>query len=188
MGTVANRKIINGVELKECSICKEFLPLKSFYYTGKVQYTSSSCKQCRYKKIYQWKKNSPKGIIMVKNRSVRYRLKNRKLLRNKSIQRRYGISETVFLELKNNQKNKCAICGINEHQASRYKVFFVDHCHKTNAIRGLLCLHCNQGLGHFKDNMQLLDKAKQYLLNPPAQNIFIPKKEEVLFQTLKAVG
>lgn len=40
----------------------------------------------------------------------------------------------------------------------------VDHDHQTNKIRGMLCNHCNRGLGHFKDNPNLLEYARIYLL------------------------
>jgi len=40
---------------------------------------------------------------------------------------------------------------------------YLDHCHKTKTIRGLLCNDCNVGLARFKDNPLLLDKAKEYL-------------------------
>lgn len=53
---------------------------------------------------------------------------------------------------------ECTICGVKEN-------LVVDHCHKTNKIRGLLCNHCNRGLGHFKDDPELLEFAKIYLLS-----------------------
>ena len=34
---------------------------------------------------------------------------------------------------------------------------------KTNKIRGLLCSNCNRGLGHFKDNIDILKSAIKYL-------------------------
>ena len=52
---------------------------------------------------------------------------------------------------------ECVICGSVEN-------LVVDHCHKTNIIRGMLCNHCNRGLGHFKDDPQLLEFARIYLL------------------------
>ncbi|MCZ2397864.1 MAG: endonuclease VII domain-containing protein [Chitinophagales bacterium] len=39
----------------------------------------------------------------------------------------------------------------------------VDHDHKTGNLQGLLCNGCNKGLGLFKDNPEILNKAKEYL-------------------------
>lgn len=59
----------------------------------------------------------------------------------------------------------CTICGKEDKMV-------VDHNHKTNEIRGLLCNHCNRGLGHFKDDPDLLEYARIYILasqnNPEA--------------------
>jgi len=52
---------------------------------------------------------------------------------------------------------ECIICGSPED-------LVVDHCHKTNVIRGMLCNNCNRGLGHFKDDPELLEFARMYLL------------------------
>ena len=52
---------------------------------------------------------------------------------------------------------QCVICGAEED-------LVVDHCHKTNVIRGMLCNHCNKGLGHFRDDPDLLEFARIYLL------------------------
>jgi hypothetical protein len=59
----------------------------------------------------------------------------------------------------------CQICGTN------LKPFHIDHDHKTNEIRGLLCRACNHGLGNFKDNPKLLIKAANYLIDKAAQSI-----------------
>jgi len=39
----------------------------------------------------------------------------------------------------------------------------IDHCHEKGHVRGLLCYHCNIGLGHFKDNTLWLQRAIEYL-------------------------
>lgn len=43
----------------------------------------------------------------------------------------------------------------------------VDHNHKTGAVRGILCLHCNITLGHARDNPELLRKLADYLERTP---------------------
>jgi hypothetical protein len=54
------------------------------------------------------------------------------------------------------ETEECVICGSKEK-------LVVDHDHKTNEIRGMLCNHCNRGLGHFRDDPMLLEFAAQYL-------------------------
>ena len=51
----------------------------------------------------------------------------------------------------------CTICGSEE-------TLVIDHDHKSSVIRGLLCNHCNRGLGHFRDDPELLEYARIYLL------------------------
>jgi len=41
---------------------------------------------------------------------------------------------------------------------------FIDHCHDTDEVRGLLCNLCNVGLGAFQDDPVLLHGAVTYLL------------------------
>jgi len=62
------------------------------------------------------------------------------------------------------QDGRCAICGRTAIQASlKRKRLAIDHCHKSGKIRGLLCISCNSGLGHFGDDLSLLLKAVAYL-------------------------
>jgi hypothetical protein len=55
----------------------------------------------------------------------------------------------------------CCICGETVEYAH------VDHNHATGYCRGILCPQCNNGLGFFKDDPRLVQKAAQYLMNPP---------------------
>ena len=68
---------------------------------------------------------------------------------------RDSISDENLKKLKL-QKSNCEICGSTEN-------LVVDHNHKTNVVRGRLCNHCNRGLGHFLDNIDILEKAIKYL-------------------------
>lgn len=77
---------------------------------------------------------------------------------------RYGLTEADYEEMLAAQGGGCMICGSLEAMKGRPDVSFrVDHDHTTGAVRGLLCAPCNSGLGHFKDNPDLLMRAAAYL-------------------------
>jgi len=68
------------------------------------------------------------------------------------------------------KQEKCDICGGSEFAVSRNnkhvgKIYalVMDHNHKTGKFRGMLCNHCNRGLGNFKDNINNLQAAINYL-------------------------
>ena len=54
------------------------------------------------------------------------------------------------------QTKKCQLCG-------KVCKTHLDHCHTTLSFRGWLCNECNTGLGSFKEDIQLLQKAITYL-------------------------
>ena len=74
--------------------------------------------------------------------------------------RRYGITIKDYDKMYEDQNGKCAIC---KKEKTIKNNFYVDHCHKTKKVRGLLCMRCNSGIGYFKDNTQLMKKAIEYL-------------------------
>lgn len=71
-------------------------------------------------------------------------------------------AKKVVAELIAAQGNRCAICGCPGEDAMR-KRLALDHDHATGRIRGMLCLHCNSGLGQFRDDPALLEAAIRYL-------------------------
>lgn len=64
-------------------------------------------------------------------------------------------------ELWNKQDRKCAICS--EPIQKQGKGTHIDHNHDTGKVRGLLCPRCNTGLGQFRDDISILQKAIRYL-------------------------
>ncbi len=79
-------------------------------------------------------------------------------------QRTYGITQEQHEVLLASQDGRCAICGSAEWPAPvKGGRPHVDHDHATGAIRGLLCGHCNNGLGNFGDDPPRLRSAADYL-------------------------
>ena len=95
----------------------------------------------------------------------RYREENRNALNDRERQRKFGITSQKYVELFKAQNGVCAICK-NPETATRLgkiKALAVDHCHKSGAVRGLLCSDCNTGIGKLKDDPEVLHSAIQYI-------------------------
>lgn len=75
------------------------------------------------------------------------------------LKRKYSLSLEEFERLYLLQNGRCAICD----QEEVGKLLSVDHDHETGKVRGLLCCNCNRGLGIFKDDLTLLNKASDYI-------------------------
>jgi len=82
--------------------------------------------------------------------------------RDFDLKKLYGISLEEFNAQLARQNSCCFIC---ENTITGSKKAFQDHNHQTGALRKILCINCNKGLGHFKDNILLLLKAIEYLKN-----------------------
>jgi hypothetical protein len=87
------------------------------------------------------------------------------------IHRAYGISLENYRDLYIEQDGKCYICS-----STGFKIepnsgtdLAIDHCHETGKVRGLLCHNCNRALGLLKDNLNYLNRAKEYLTKPDIQ-------------------
>ena len=89
-----------------------------------------------------------------------------KLSRRKNLLKgKYGLSWEAFLKKFDDQKGQCAICQCDLHlwHEITAKQPFVDHCHTTGKVRDLLCQQCNVGIGVFKENIENLRRAEEYL-------------------------
>ena len=82
--------------------------------------------------------------------------------KNYVLQKTYGITSDDYEKMLAEQEGKCKICG-SEILDVKGRSLAVDHCHSTGKVRGLLCSNCNLGIGSFKDDVTLLEKAIEYL-------------------------
>jgi len=139
---------------KPCSMCKQELPLSSFY-NSKVSQDGKGyrCKPCDKSCADSYKKTQ----------YLRHRELRRKIQRKS----KYNLTEEDFDNLLESQNGLCAICDIEldqswtrNHKSNR---LVVDHNHKTGKVRGLLCTMCNKGIGLLKDDSSVVQKAANYL-------------------------
>jgi hypothetical protein len=129
---------------KVCYKCNKNKPLTNFHKdcTRKDGYFPA-CKQCRA------------------DYAKRYRRQHPEIEFNRWL-RRYNLSYKEYVKLKEQQPNKCAICGISFNNIDNKKVH-VDHCHKKGKTRSILCQYCNHLLGNAKDDIYILESAIKYL-------------------------
>lgn len=106
---------------------------------------SGYCKICARKGSERWRERNPTGS------------------RGNHLLSRYGITKEQFETQLEKQENKCLICMVVMDYSSRATTPNLDHDHVTGKFRSILCHHCNVALGSFKENIELLEKAIQYL-------------------------
>ena len=157
------------MELKECISCKKVLSINSFHKDkSRKSGLREKCKTCRCK--------FPEGNLETKclacNDSFIITNQNAKAqkycsLTCQKMHIRYGISEYQLEDMLIESDYKCMICGNEEtnidKRTGKAYALSVDHCHETGNIRGVLCTCCNNALGQFKDNIEYLQNAVQYL-------------------------
>jgi hypothetical protein len=134
----------------------------------------NECKECLRAQHRDWyRRNREHSIAYVKEwqranaehlnayrREYNARPERKRKQRDAYYRRTFGISADEFDALLASQGGGCAICGsVPERAAS----FHLDHDHLTGAIRGILCLSCNQALGHFRDDPVVLQRAAEYV-------------------------
>lgn len=68
--------------------------------------------------------------------------------RKSALHQSYNITLEEYDCIFEQQNGVCAICGSVNKNGMRLSV---DHNHKTNKVRGLLCINCNRKLGVLED-------------------------------------
>jgi hypothetical protein len=78
-----------------------------------------------------------------------------------SLKRNFGMSHLDYNKKLSEQGGVCAVCGgINKGG----RKLAVDHNHKNNLVRGLLCSRCNLVIGSIYEDITILHKMIKYLV------------------------
>ena len=153
-----------------CTKCKIEQPIANFnkQISRNVGHTAH-CKFClKIKKAQYYQENKAKlqakqkeynAINSKQNakRSKNWKLKNPDKVKQYRLNK-YGITLDHRNNLLKIQNSCCAICGTKIKGQIN-----IDHCHKTGAVREILCSPCNFLLGNCKDNIDILQNAIRYL-------------------------
>lgn len=135
---------------KSCSKCGEVKSYKEFY-KGKGRLTSQ-CKACTDERLKSFHAKNPDA--QSKFRSSEY---NRSSMYKKA----YGLSIEDVRKMHEGQMGLCAnrACSleifVDVAKGDKRKAF-VDHCHSTGKVRGLLCISCNTSLGLLEQKSKVL--------------------------------
>lgn len=124
------------------------------------------CKKCGIEKSLDSYFKNKKGKLGLRSECKEctklFKANNPEIKAGHLLKWRYGISLDDYLSLLKKQNNSCAICGTSACESGNK--FSVDHNHLTGQVRGLLCNPCNNGLGRFRDNPEIIKTAYQYLI------------------------
>lgn len=151
-------------ELRACRTCGESKPLASGYYKTGHRYLLQ-CKSCHTRQGME-RRLTRVGAEGVRAAQREYNARRSKAQKTSYyLRHRYGIGVEEFHALEESQDHACAICQtkLKDLDDERRIGRRVDHDHVTGRIRGLLCDGCNKGLGHFRDQPDLLREAARYL-------------------------
>jgi len=172
---------------KVCSKCGKRKAVSQFIKcAGGLHGVRGECKLCKkeyddnYKKEFPdrhkktvkdcWGKRTTNGKLSAwrsKNKERRneylkdWTKKNPDKRRGQKLRHNYGISLEDYNQLLASQKGGCAICGGKDVGVKGRKNLYVDHCHKTGKVRGLLCHRCNitvKDIEHVKQVLAYLKK------------------------------
>ena len=110
----------------------------------------SRCNSCLHKEHKRWVDDNPEKVRG-------YREKDSWTLVKRCSRR--GITPEELIDTYERQEECCAICKKHIEISDSA----IDHNHKTEEFRGVLCKKCNRALGLFEDSPFILKNALEYL-------------------------
>ena len=150
---------VNLQKEKICNGCSLLYPIDEYNIRINKQGKPTRQSQCKKCRAAYTRKRTQEHPEKVKESNRLYALKRPDRIKMWSIRSRWkkqGYNPNEIEKFILEHKGGCEICG-------ETKKLVLDHNHETGALRGMLCPECNFGLGKFKDNKNLLNKAINYL-------------------------
>lgn len=152
-------------KVKICTKCNDEKSLLLFNKGSGKFGRRSICRDCCMKSSKQRYYSDPERSRV---NGVRWRAANPDRTRGFEWKKKFwphlSVDEAIseYAKLFSAQEGRCRIC--KKHKSELTQGLSVDHCHRTNKIRGLLCGNCNRGIGIFFDDSALLKTASEYIM------------------------
>ena len=141
-----------------CGDCKDFRPI------GEFSAKAPRCRVCNAAKRERWRKRVPAERLLQDDTIIRkWREENPEYSRRRDWMRKYGVTPEWYDETLRQQDGHCALCPATTAHKTGNLMLFVDHCHTSGAVRGLLCAKCNTHLGLVEADQGWHDRALDYL-------------------------
>ncbi len=145
-----------GLDQRKCEVCGVlFDPYRASQVTCTPEcYRKSAQWQAVKDRTNERRRTDPETVARI-----------RKYQRADQLKRRYGVTVEECDAKLTAQGGVCMICSQppnpnGKRAASR---LHQDHDHVTGQNRDLVCSNCNQGLGYFQDNPELMRLAAAYI-------------------------
>lgn len=172
-------------QTKVCNKCGIEKPLASISKSGGGRY----CKRCHANWMLAWRNadqsrrkrasvaNSARQVKRysedpewrarrVADQKARYQAmdpaKKLAMGRRNHLITKYGIRPEDYDRMLAEQDGRCAICRQIPKKRKKRELH-IDHDHETNKVRGLLCGTCNTAIGYFRDSLEIMEAAVEYL-------------------------
>lgn len=147
IGVYEYRSIMRFLKLDKKEVSKQYTPLKRGKPCGTIKHKNELGKPIG---VYEWRRTE-------QGKKSKYFCE---------VKRKYNINEEYYNNLLKNQNNSCAICKTPFIDFSRRNLH-LDHNHKNNKVRGILCIYCNNLLGLAKEDINILSNAIEYIKRCP---------------------
>jgi len=144
--------LIAGVEpltVKWCPRCKTSKPFSEFCSNKAAK--DGLWLYCRPCKAAKWQEGDAKHPGRTREWGRRWQRK-----------RTYGMEWGDYDRMLAEQNGLCKICG-KPPTKGKGKILHVDHDHKTGRVRALLCVNCNQMIGHAQEDADILVAGARYI-------------------------
>lgn len=120
---------------------------------------------------WRWCSGCQQQVPVEYTRGARCRAHASQASRASQVERTYDISREEYAALLEWQGGRCYICG----EKPRARRLAVDHDHRTNAVRGLLCSSedwgCNKTLAKLLNKLSVAQRALAYVEKSPLERM-----------------